>query len=96
MREFIQVVNKQDAAIGLFVCFEEMVTKPMLHDAKECGHFGLFKNCDKIQVVTIEDLLNGKLPNIPESRISQFRTAEPMSLYGDESSQASLFDKDEE
>ena len=96
VREFIQVVNKQDAAIGLFVCFEEMVTKPMLHDAKECGHFGLFKNCDKIQVVTIEDLLNGKLPNIPESRISQFRTAEPMSLYGDESSQASLFDKDEE
>lgn len=95
LREFIQVVNKQNAAIGLFVCFAETVTKPMLHDAKECGYFGLFKNCDKIQVVTIEDLLNGKLPNIPESRISQFRTAEQVPLYGDSTKQGSLFDKTE-
>ncbi len=70
VREFIHVVNHSDSAdMGIFVCFENQVTKPMLLEAKNQGyfdekHFG--NRIDKIQIITVEDLLNGKevyLPN---------------------------------
>ena len=63
IREFINVVTKQQADLGIFVCFAEQVTKPMLHEAKSVGHFKheSFPNkFDKIQILTVEDLLDGK------------------------------------
>ena len=70
LREFIQVINKQKAAIGIFVCFDEKVTKPMRFEAKDAGYykkdiFGAYY--DRIQIMTVEKLLEGeeiKMPNI--------------------------------
>ncbi len=68
VREFIQVVKKRDADLGVFVCFREQVTQPMLREAKAEGYFenehysGRF---DKIQIITVEDLLEGKDIHLP-------------------------------
>jgi hypothetical protein len=78
VREFIQVVEKQKASIGVFVCFEETVTKEMLHEAKSQGSYGkaIFGNrYDKMQIITVEDLLNGKRIQMPESRVGVFKYA---------------------
>ncbi len=68
IREFIQVVNKQKSDVAVFVCFKEQVTQPMLKEAKHQGyfdekHFG--NRIDKIQILTVEDLLDGKEINLP-------------------------------
>lgn len=68
IREFIQVVNKRNSDVGVFVCFKEQVTQPMLKEAKQQGyfderHFGT--RIDKIQILTVDDLLEGKEINLP-------------------------------
>ncbi len=75
IREFIQVVDIQKASIGIFVCFEENVTKPMLLEAKKQGYYSEEFHYDKIQIITIEDLLKEKLPQIPESTKGIFEIA---------------------
>ncbi len=75
IREFIQVINRQEADMGIFVCFEEYLTKPMLLEAKQEGYYSDEFHYDKIQIITIEDLLDDKMPQIPESIISTFKQA---------------------
>jgi site-specific DNA-methyltransferase (adenine-specific) len=79
MREFIQVVTKQNAAAGIFVCFEETVTREMLKEAKHAGTIlidGVQINIDKIQILTIDDMLiEGKQPHLPNVA-STFKQAE--------------------
>jgi len=63
IREFIYVVEHEKAVMGVFVCFENEVTKPMLHEALLAGYydqeaFGI--KYPRIQIMTIEDLLAGK------------------------------------
>lgn len=68
MREFAQVVKTQNAAVGIFVCFAENVTKEMVKEAKDAGHIKLGADefpMDKIQILTIEDLFAGKQPQLP-------------------------------
>ena len=83
VREFIQVVDKQEAAIGVFVCFTEQVTKPMLLEAKEQKYYrqDLFgTNYDKIQIITVEDLLESKEIKKPVSTKTTFKTAQKAKL----------------
>jgi DNA methylase/Restriction endonuclease len=68
MREFVQVVKNQKAAVGIFVCFAENVTKEMTKEAKDAGHINLGTAefpMDKIQILTIEDLFANKQPQLP-------------------------------
>lgn len=92
LREFIQVTNKTNSDIGVFVCFQEQITKPMLLAAKEEGYFEeeLF-GCryDRIQIISVEDLLEGKTVFYPESRKETFKKADKKSTSRD--SQQSLF-----
>lgn len=78
IREFIQVIEKQKAAAGIFVCFQDTVTKEMLKEAKAAGRIlidGVSTSLDKIQVITVDDLLNGKQPYLPNVS-STFKQAE--------------------
>jgi DNA modification methylase len=77
VREFIQVVEKRKSGIGVFVCFEEQVTKPMLLEAKQQGYFrgDLSSSYPKIQIITVEDLLNGKMVEMPKSSMGTFKTS---------------------
>jgi len=81
LREFIHVIAKEKAAIGLFICFEEQVTKPMRLEAKDAGYYhykhqSWQSNFDKIQIVTIEQLLEGEFPKLPLSMKQTFKTAQ--------------------
>ncbi|MBM2815595.1 MAG: site-specific DNA-methyltransferase [Ignavibacteria bacterium] len=64
MREFKDVINSENADIGIFVCFQDDVTKPMELAAKDAGKYMGYK-FDRIQIITIEDLLSGKEIRIP-------------------------------
>ena len=91
MREFIHVVNIQQASIGVFVCFTEQVTKPMLLEAKNQGYYNkaIFGNrYDKIQILTVEDILNDKEIQKPTSTKETFKTA---SIVKEQSNQEKLF-----
>jgi site-specific DNA-methyltransferase (adenine-specific) len=91
IREFIHVVEKQKAAAGIFVCFADTVTKEMLKEAKAAGHIKLGTmdtGLDKIQILTIDDLLNDKKPNLPNIS-STFKKAQRKET---KSSSQGLFD----
>ncbi len=63
VREFIQVTDKREAEMGIFVCFEEQVSSEMRREAKQAGYFESESypgRYDKIQILTVEDLLEGK------------------------------------
>ena len=68
VNQFIKSVNEMNAGIGLFVCFKEEVTSGMLQSAKREGYYKkeIFGNkIDKIQIITVDDLLDYKDPNLP-------------------------------
>lgn len=79
LREFIHVANKQKSAMGVFVCFKDQVTKPMKLEAKEQGYYRkeMFNDqCDKIQILTVEQLLDGEGINMPKIMITTFKSVE--------------------
>ena len=83
LREFIHVVNTQQAAMGVFVCFQEQVTAPMEREAKQQGYYsptigqiGTYTTqFPKIQILTIEDILNGEQVKMPMTTQGVFKTA---------------------
>ncbi|MCX7735611.1 MAG: DNA methyltransferase [Candidatus Kapabacteria bacterium] len=75
LRSFIETVNQQKADMGIFVCFEEFATKGMLSTANSQGKVQGFNN-PKIQILTVEELLSGKLPSIPgRSQMTHFESS---------------------
>lgn len=62
IRAFMDVVEKQKADIGIFVCFESQVSSGMRIEANNKGKIG---NSPKIQIITVEELLEGKHPSLP-------------------------------
>ncbi len=77
MREFIQVVDKRKAELGVFVCFEEQAGNEMRKEAKQAGYFESESypgRYDKIQILTVEDLLDGRGIALPY-RKEAFKTA---------------------
>ncbi len=79
IREFIQVVEAQKAAIGVFVCFAEQVTRPMLEEATKQGYYRediYQKRYGKIQILTVEDILNGQCIKMPPSTVSVFKKSQ--------------------
>jgi adenine specific DNA methylase Mod len=80
LRSFAKSVQQQKASAGVLVCFEEHITKGMRSEAKGEGYFrqDLFDTrFDKIQIISIENLLEGKLPAFPKStETGPFKKAE--------------------
>jgi len=68
--------------MGVFVCFEEQVTKPMRLEAKEAGYYDkkLFgTRYDKIQIKTVEELLDGGEIDMPIIMATTMKSAERKS-----------------
>ncbi len=80
LRSFAKTVQQQKGSMGILVCFKEQITKGMLGEAKGEGYFreDLFGNrFDKIQIISVEDLLDGKMPLLPRStETGPFKKAE--------------------
>lgn len=69
VRDLRGVIERDKAEIGVFLCFEQP-TKPML---KEAAEVGFYKSSDgasypRIQILTVQQLLNGKQPEYPLHR----------------------------
>ncbi|HLG30089.1 MAG TPA: DNA methyltransferase [Candidatus Brocadiales bacterium] len=67
IRDFCHVLDRENAERGIFVTLEQP-TKPMVTEAVSKGfykspHYN--KNFPKIQILTIEEILNGTTPDIP-------------------------------
>ncbi|NCX95584.1 MAG: site-specific DNA-methyltransferase [Chitinophagia bacterium] len=69
VRDFCHVVNRENAAIGIFITLEEP-TKPMLKEAKEQGTYTNPLNGQqypKVEIVTINEILQGKRLQLPQA-----------------------------
>jgi hypothetical protein len=69
VRDLVGVLAREKAEIGVFLCFEEP-TKPMLREVAEAG---LYKSTDnttypRLQILTIQQILDGKQPDYPLHR----------------------------
>ena len=79
IRELGYVIDREDAAVGIFITLNDP-TKPMV---KEAAAKGLFrsnitkKDYPKIQILTIEDIFKGAKPSLPEQfRLSPYKKAD--------------------
>jgi len=66
IRDLGHVIDREKSDIGVFVTLEKP-TRPMLEEAAMKGfyHSPLGKDYPRIQILTIEEILQGKLPDIP-------------------------------
>ncbi len=66
IRDLIGVITREKANIGIFLTLEPP-TKPMVTEAALQGFYNspLGKDYPRIQILTIEDVLNGERPSIP-------------------------------
>jgi site-specific DNA-methyltransferase (adenine-specific) len=72
VRDLRGVLEREKAEIGVFICFEEP-TKPMLREATEAGLYRSGplsrETYPRIQILTIQQILDGKQPQYPRHRI---------------------------
>jgi site-specific DNA-methyltransferase (adenine-specific) len=86
VRDLKGVMEREKAEIGVFIALEEP-TKPMKVEAAATGFYeppvykGKYKY-PRLQILTIEELLNGKQLEIPRFHIDTFKKAEPKSKQG--------------
>jgi restriction endonuclease Mrr len=67
MRDFRGTIEREKAAGGLFITLQD-TGKPMEKEAVEAGqyeHHLTGQKYQRIQIITVEDLLDGKLPDLP-------------------------------
>lgn len=75
VRDLAHVVKREKAQIGVFITLAEP-TKPMLTEAVKEGFYeSLYGKYPHIQILTIQELLNSKQPNIPLIDPSSFKKA---------------------
>jgi adenine specific DNA methylase Mod len=75
VRDLAHVVKREKAQIGVFITLAEP-TRPMLTEAVKEGFYEtLYGKYPCIQILTIQELLDGKQPNIPLVDPSGFRKA---------------------
>jgi DNA modification methylase len=74
LNHFVRTVEDRKAQMGIFVCFAEEVTDSMRRIAKKQGLFMEGFPYEKIQILTVQDILEGKRPNRPASRTETFGT----------------------
>lgn len=80
LRSFAKTVQQQKASFGVLVGFKDQISKGMLSEAKGEGYFkeDWFGNrFDKVQIISVEDLMDGKMPDLPKSsETGPFKKAE--------------------
>ena len=65
VRDLIAVVEREKAAVGVFICLA-LPTSPMEKEAAAAGFFETsYEKVPKIQIITLAELFQGKRPRIP-------------------------------
>ncbi len=79
VRELRGVVEREHAAMGLFVCLKQPTTE-MTREADSAGVYRSFiANFPKIQIITVEDIFANRPLNIP-GRINPYEPKRPVSV----------------
>jgi site-specific DNA-methyltransferase (adenine-specific) len=79
LNHFIKTTESKGGHAGIFVCFADQVTRGMWESAKKQGYYRseyFQSKYDKIQIMTVEDLMDGKMANLPSFENTTFKTAE--------------------
>lgn len=83
IRDLAHVVDREKAKIGVFITLAEP-TRPMRTEAVKTGLYEtLYGKYPKIQILTIQELFDGKQPKIPLVDASAFKKA-PRESQGDQ------------
>jgi site-specific DNA-methyltransferase (adenine-specific) len=83
VRDLAHVVDRENAKIGVFITLADS-TGPMRTEAVKAGFYEtLYGRYPKIQILTIQELFEGKQPNIPLIDSSSFKKA-PKEARGDQ------------
>lgn len=67
VRDLVGVVTREQASIGILIILEH-ATKPMMQEAKQAGTYTnpiMGQTYDKIQIVTVEEILQGSRLRLP-------------------------------
>ncbi len=66
IRDLGHVIEREKADIGVFITLEKP-TRPMMEEAAMMGfyHSPLGRDYPRLQILTIEEILGGKTPDIP-------------------------------
>lgn len=67
IRDLGHVIDREKAAIGIFLTLEKP-TKPMIEEAVGKGFYhsdGWNKDYQRLQILTVEEVLAGKMPDLP-------------------------------
>lgn len=78
LNHFIKTLEQKSGSIGVFVCFNKEIKKSMRLIAKEQGYYkeALFgRQYPKIQIISVEELLNNVTINVPLSTKTTFKVA---------------------
>ena len=81
IRDLAGTIDREQAAIGVFITLEKP-SRDMTTESVGKGFYhsdGWNKDYPKLQILTIEELLDGKQPNMPPSSIT-FKPAEKVLL----------------
>ncbi len=92
VRSLRGAVEREQAEIGVFICFEEP-TKPMLREAAEAGFYTApdRSRYPKLQIFTIQQILDGKQPEYPRFAHSTTFKKAPKARASLRQSNLSLF-----
>ncbi len=89
IRDLRGVVERENAACGILITRNE-ATKPMMTEAKSAGQFKPenFSAFDKIQIVTVQEILDGARMNLPlmeevTKRAQKAKTDNQTSLFSE-------------
>lgn len=75
VRDLLGTVQAQNAAMGVFVCMQKL-TKGMVDAANHSGVYIYPVNGQrfpKVQIITVEELLSGKRPSMPNALLPYFQ-----------------------
>jgi hypothetical protein len=84
IRDLRGVVEREKAAIGVLITLEP-ATPPMRKEAVAAGYYhspGFNKDYPRLQILTIEELLNGAKVNMPMGDVT-FKEAEKIEQISD-------------
>ena len=70
VRDLAGVLTKEDAAIGVFVCLAPPTAGVLKEAAQQGGYEYGGKMYQRVQVLTVEDILKGKQPDIPKGAVN--------------------------
>ncbi len=95
IRDLVGTVDREKAPMGIYITLEEPTSK-MRQEAASAGVYhspGWHKDYPRIQIVTVQELLDGTTVKMPPSNVT-FKQAGKMLKEGDEAQFGFTFDED--